>query len=130
MIMTRLEAIGTDAAPAWYDGVERTVFKSSINSNSYSAKMLKRSGVLMDPWISMEDFSVSINNAGVLYVGEDEDVQYQASGAFVFTRNYKTICGYDASQVVDFAKDIDSGGWEARRYVPGNGYNKWHPATD
>jgi hypothetical protein len=33
MIMTRLEAIGTDAAPAWYSNEERTVFKSSINSN-------------------------------------------------------------------------------------------------
>jgi hypothetical protein len=48
----------------------------------------------------------------------------------VLTRNYKTVCGYSASQAVDFAKDIDSGGWNARRYVPGDDYGKWHPATD
>jgi hypothetical protein len=48
----------------------------------------------------------------------------------LLTRNFDTICGYDASQVVDFAIDIDSGGWEARRYVPGSGYGKWHPSTD
>jgi hypothetical protein len=49
MIMTRLEAIGTDAAPAWYDYEERTIFKSSLNSQSYEAKMLRRSGNNEDP---------------------------------------------------------------------------------
>jgi hypothetical protein len=33
MIMTRLEAIGTDAAPAWFSNEARTIFKSIINSN-------------------------------------------------------------------------------------------------
>jgi hypothetical protein len=65
----------------------------------------------------------------MLYSGVSHSY-YQASGAILLTRNYKTFCGYDASQTVDFAKDIDSGGWEAGRYVPGNGYGKWHPATD
>ncbi len=45
MIMTRLEAIGTDATPAWYENEARTVFKSSINSNQDSAKRWRRSGV-------------------------------------------------------------------------------------
>jgi hypothetical protein len=48
----------------------------------------------------------------------------------VFTRNYKTVCGYTALQAVDLSKDIDGGVWEAKRYVPGNVYGKWHPATD
>jgi hypothetical protein len=32
MIMTRLQAIGTDAAPAWYSNEDRIIFKSSISS--------------------------------------------------------------------------------------------------
>jgi hypothetical protein len=66
----------------------------------------------------------------VLYAGNSDINYLQASGAFLLTRNFDTICGFDATQVVDFANDIDSGGWEARRYVPGSGYDKWHPATD
>jgi hypothetical protein len=48
----------------------------------------------------------------------------------LLTRNYKTVCAYDASQVVNFAIEIDNGGWEARRYVPGSSYGKWHPSSD
>jgi hypothetical protein len=33
MIMMKLEAIGTDAAPAWYNAEARTILMSSINSN-------------------------------------------------------------------------------------------------
>ena len=51
MIMTRLQAIGTDATPAWYDDEARTVLKSSINGNQYSAKMWRRSDYSEDPWI-------------------------------------------------------------------------------
>jgi hypothetical protein len=43
MIMTRVDVIGTDETPAWYANVARTVFKSSINSISYSARMYRRS---------------------------------------------------------------------------------------
>jgi hypothetical protein len=39
IIMTRLEAIGTVAVPAWYDNTARTIFKSSTNSQSFEAKM-------------------------------------------------------------------------------------------
>jgi hypothetical protein len=92
--------------------------------------MFRGHGWNNDPNISMEDWSISRANGGVLYYADSQTDYLQASGAFLLTRNYKTACGYDASQVVDFAIDIGSGGWEARRYVPGNGYGKWHPATD
>jgi hypothetical protein len=85
-----------------------------------------------EPHISLEDNSISKNNGGYLYGEYNYSDYMQASGAIVLTRNYKTACVYDPSQLVDFAKDIDSGGWEVKRFVPGSDsdYVKWHPATD
>jgi hypothetical protein len=80
--------------------------------------------------MSIEDHSISVSNGGVLYVGNSYLSYLQASGAFLLTRNYKTFCEHTAIQVVDLAIEIDSGGWEARRYVPGGSYGKWHPSTD
>ena len=45
MMMTRLEAIGTNAAPAWYDNETRTIVMSSKQDGSYTAQMWRRSGV-------------------------------------------------------------------------------------
>ena len=56
MIMTRLEAIGTNAAPAWYDNETRTIVKSSKQDGSYSVQMWRRSGVATDPMISLQDY--------------------------------------------------------------------------
>jgi hypothetical protein len=50
MIMARVDVIGTEETPAWYDNEARTVFKSSINGNTYSAKMYRRDEVDRDPY--------------------------------------------------------------------------------
>jgi hypothetical protein len=93
--------------------------------------MYRRSGYLAEPWISIWDHSYSMTNGGILYGAYSVTNYLQDSGALMLTRNSLIVnCGYDASQVVDFAIDIDSGGWEARRFVPGSSYGKWHPATD
>jgi hypothetical protein len=92
--------------------------------------LYRRNTYLEDPWISMESYKISITNNGVLYGGNSASSNLQASGALMLTRNYITVCTYSASQVEDFVIDIDGGVWEAKRYVPGNVYGKWHPATD
>jgi hypothetical protein len=125
--MTRLEAIGTDAAPAWYDNEKRTIFKSTINSNIYEAKMYRRSGNDEDPLISLEDYFTSAYDHGILYSGDSDTSDTQDYGAFVLTRNFKTSCGYDA---IIPTSNIDGGDWEVKRFVPGNGFGKWHPAKD
>jgi hypothetical protein len=70
----------------------------------------------------MEDFSVSMNNGGLLYLAMSRDAYTQASGAYVMTR-YNGVSGTFTSATL-----LDGGGWTVRRFVPGNG--KWHPATD
>jgi hypothetical protein len=49
--------------------------------------MWRRSGTAMDPHISIEDFSTSSSNGGVLYVGDSEITYLQASDSFVLIRN-------------------------------------------
>jgi hypothetical protein len=68
MIMTRLEAIGTDATPALYSNDARTIYKSSIiKEESFKAKMYRNS---VEVCISMEDCEISSDNDGILY-GDD-----------------------------------------------------------
>jgi hypothetical protein len=45
----------------------------------------------------MGDFLEVIANDGVLYGGNSKISNVQASGAIVFTRNSKNLCGCDAS---------------------------------
>jgi hypothetical protein len=69
MIITRLEAIGSDGAPAWYTNENVNIVKSSANSGSHQAKMYRRNGNINDPLITIEDHSdVSVTNGAALYV--------------------------------------------------------------
>jgi hypothetical protein len=49
--------------------------------------MYRRGGIARDPYISIENHSISKLNGGVLYVGNSEIEYHQASGAFILTRN-------------------------------------------
>jgi hypothetical protein len=49
--------------------------------------MYRRSAYSNEPWISMEDHTISMSNGGVLYGGNYNELYLQASGAYVMIRN-------------------------------------------
>ena len=73
---------------SYYTNVPRTIYKSSINPNSYTAKWWRRSGVLHDPWIALEDRTDG--NVIYLYVGNhltrEGEPALPHEGANVFVR--------------------------------------------
>ena len=52
-----------------YKETPRLIYKSSTNPNSYEARWYRREGILEDPWISLTDYSLAINEGYILYGG-------------------------------------------------------------
>jgi hypothetical protein len=79
----------SQAIGSFYSDAPRTITKSSISSVSYTATWYNRQSATEDPWISLENFFVSIGNDTVMF-GENGIVAYQSSihptGMYVFVR--------------------------------------------
>ena len=69
-----LVAAAEEVNGASYSNSPRTILRSSISSSSYTARWYNRDGSAEDPWISLEDHAVSAANAGILYGGNEVDV--------------------------------------------------------
>jgi uncharacterized protein YoxC len=80
----------SQAIGSFYSDAPRFITKSSISSVEYTATWYNRqSGAPEDPWISLENFFVSVGNGTVMF-GENSIVAYQSSihptGMYVFVR--------------------------------------------
>ena len=88
LIATRDAVIGAN-----YANSLRSILKSSINSNPYSARWYNRAGASEDPWISLLDHTASTGTENVIY-GENQNGDHSTilvnhNGANVFIRtNY------------------------------------------
>jgi hypothetical protein len=79
----------SQAIGSFYSDSPRFITKSSISSVEYTATWYNRESATEDPWISLENFFVSVGNDTVMF-GENGIVAYQSSihptGMYVFVR--------------------------------------------
>ena len=76
----------------FYTDKPRLIYKSSMNSNSYRARWLRRKGVRGDPWISLTDYNSALKQGNLVYVEDHSsgvhasDILIPHKGANVFIR--------------------------------------------
>ena len=100
-----LIASKNEVTGSYYSAESRLIYKSSTNANSYNAKWYRREENLEDPWISLTDHALAINEGNILY-GENHIGNHASlilpvhKGANVFIRMHGKLPPFILAEII------------------------------